>query len=298
MKNLKLKMMMMSVVLFATMSVFAQKEGNREMAQKRMDKMTEELSLTPEQRTKIEELNREFKEQIKPLRENKETNAAAIANLRKAHKTNLDSVLTADQRKKREALNESHKLKREAMKTEIEAYRTKNIAPVIQEKRIQLENELNEMEKKAIAEQRAKVESQKEHAKNVKSELKEAKKNGEEIDHNRMIELKKQNKTLRKETKEVLKPIAKNHEKTLANIKESLEPNRLVWEKDIAAIKAKYPELGHNKEGKPEQKEKKTGKDIKKQEPKKEKNKAGDEEGVNHKMMQFLLLDPIEVIKK
>jgi periplasmic protein CpxP/Spy len=298
MKSMKLKLMMMSVVIFATMSVFAQREGRGEMAQQRMDKMTEELSLTPEQKTKIEELNKEFKEQMKPLRTDKEANAEAIAKLRKEHKTKLDAVLTADQKKKKESLHESHMLKREAMKTEIEAYKTKNIDPVLKEKRIQLENELNDLEKKAIAEQRVKIESQKEHAQNVKSELKQAKKNGEEVDHNRMIELKKQNKTLRKETKEVLNPIAKNHEKTLANIKESLTPNQLVWEKDLEALRAKYPELEQKREMHSEQMEKKMGKEMKKQEPKKEKNKASDEEEVNHKMMQFLLLDPNEVIKK
>jgi len=295
---MKLKLMMISVVIFATMSVFAQREGRGEMAQQRMDKMNEELSLTPEQKTKIEALNKEFKEQMKPLRSDKEENAEAIAKLRKEHKTKRDSVLTSDQRKKRESLHEKHKLKREAMKNEIEAYKTQNIAPVLKEKRIELENELNELEKKAIAEQRVKVESQKEHAKNVKSELKQAKKNVEEVDHNRMIELKNQNKTVRKETKEVLKPIAKNHEKTLANIKESLAPNQLVWEKDIEAIRAKYPELEHKREMHSEQMEKKMGKEMKRQEPKKEKNKESDEEDVNNKMMQFLLLDHNAVIKK
>jgi protein CpxP len=298
MKSMKLKLMMISVVIFATMSVFAQREGRGEMAQQRMDKMNEELSLTPEQKTKIEALNKEFKEQMKPLRSDKEENAEAIAKLRKEHKTKRDSVLTSDQRKKRESLHEKHKLKREAMKNEIEAYKTQNIAPVLKEKRIELENELNELEKKAIAEQRVKVESQKEHAKNVKSELKQAKKNVEEVDHNRMIELKNQNKTVRKETKEVLKPIAKNHEKTLANIKESLAPNQLVWEKDIEAIRAKYPELEHKREMHSEQMEKKMGKEMKRQEPKKEKNKESDEEDVNNKMMQFLLLDHNAVIKK
>lgn len=293
---MKLKMMMMSVVIFTTMSVFAQKEGRNEMAQQRMDKMTEELSLTPEQKTKIEELNNQFKEQIKPLRSDKDANAEAIAKLRKEHKAKIDAVLTADQKQKRESLHEKHKLKREEMRNEIEAYKTKNIAPVLKAKRIELESELSDAEKKIIAEQRAKMRGREELTKETKSELKEAKKRGDELDPNNFAELKKQNKAAKNEMKEALQPIAKNHEKTLANIKESLAPNQLVWEKDLAAIKAKYPEVGHkgDKNGLHD----KGSKSGKKEGAKKEDRKASKQERVNHNMIHFLLLDSNQEIKK
>ncbi len=289
---MKFKVMMMSVVMFATVSVFAQKSGRSEMAQKRMEKMTEELNLTPEQKTKIEAINLEFKEAMKPLRADKEANAEAIAKLRKEHKEKMQSVFTPEQKKKMETLREERRQKGQAMRTEIEAYKSKNIDPILKEKRQLLENELSETEKKTIAEQRLKWQNGKAQAKVLRDEFKAAKMRGETVDHSKMEDLRKQNKVAKKEMKEALKPIVKKHEKTLATIKESLEPSKVIWEKDIAAIKAKYPEIEHKKEMRSAKHGDKGPKNTKKEGAKKGENKEGEEGKGNHKELHFLLMDP------
>ena len=78
------------------------------MAQKRMDKMKADLSLTDDQVAKIQDQRKSSIEQMKAIRENsslsEEQKKEQFMDLRKSRKESLNSILTADQIKKREEM--------------------------------------------------------------------------------------------------------------------------------------------------------------------------------------------------
>ncbi len=86
----------------------ARSEKMKMIAQKRMDKMKADLNLTDEQVAKIQEQRKSSMEQMKAIRENsslsQEQKKEQLMNLHKSMHDSMNSILTADQIKKRDEM--------------------------------------------------------------------------------------------------------------------------------------------------------------------------------------------------
>jgi len=80
-------------------------------AQKRLEKMKADLNLTNDQVAKITEQRKSSMEQMKAIRENssltEEQKKEQLMDLRKSSRESMNSILTADQLKKKEELRNS-----------------------------------------------------------------------------------------------------------------------------------------------------------------------------------------------
>jgi len=92
----------------------AKKQRNEKMkmmAQKRLEKMKTDLNLTDDQVAKITEQRKNSMEQMKAIRENsslsEEQKKEQLMDLRKSSRESMNSILTADQLKKKEELRNS-----------------------------------------------------------------------------------------------------------------------------------------------------------------------------------------------
>jgi Spy/CpxP family protein refolding chaperone len=83
-------------------------EKMKEMAQKRMDKMKTDLSLTDDQVAKIQDVKKSMMEQAKAIKENssltEQQKKEQFMNLRKTSHDNINKILTADQLRKKEQM--------------------------------------------------------------------------------------------------------------------------------------------------------------------------------------------------
>jgi Spy/CpxP family protein refolding chaperone len=92
----------------------AKKERNKKMkmmSQKRMEKMKTDLNLTGDQVTKLQEQRKSSMEQMKAIKENsslsEEQKKEQLMDLHKSMRESMNSILTADQLKKREELRKN-----------------------------------------------------------------------------------------------------------------------------------------------------------------------------------------------
>lgn len=118
MKKLALVFM---VCIFASVSVFAQKKGNKspeERAEKQITRMTEELDLTDEQ---VAKLKPAMVTKITKVREAKKAgNQAEMKTARKAYREILKATLTEEQFRKHKELQKARRAERKAKKGEDE----------------------------------------------------------------------------------------------------------------------------------------------------------------------------------
>lgn len=113
--TLSLTLTLLSQNLVYAESPAASKTNKKETAQKlkeRSEKMKEALNLTPDQQTKIKAIREQNREAAKVLRQNKElSKEAKIVQLKEMRKTTagkIDSILTPEQRTKKEAFKKQN----------------------------------------------------------------------------------------------------------------------------------------------------------------------------------------------
>jgi len=125
-----------------------------------IEKLQEELDLTDEQVTQLEQLRDETRQAVQGLRKNGERNREEMRTLLAAQKEKAAQVLTAEQRNQLEQLRAEKGPRwseedRAQLKAEVQAYRQNNIDPVLQQQRAKLEEKISPQNKALIAELRS-----------------------------------------------------------------------------------------------------------------------------------------------
>ena len=149
----------------------------------------EELQLTPEQETALNNLQTEAKAEMEALKEqefeSREAKHEAFKALRKSHKEKVDAILTDEQhtilkenrKKKVKAHHEMmQKVDKTKLRADLEQYHKENIEPVMLEKRAELEKVISEEDKATLASLRPKFEARKQDMKQKHKEMKEKRK--------------------------------------------------------------------------------------------------------------------------
>jgi DNA repair exonuclease SbcCD ATPase subunit len=93
----------------------ARKADRQKAKAERAEKMKTALSLSDEQATKMEKVNKDFHQRMKSLKKNdksKEENMAAFKKYRDEHEADIKSILTAEQFEKFQTLKQENRSKR------------------------------------------------------------------------------------------------------------------------------------------------------------------------------------------
>ncbi len=203
------------VGLCATVYAQRSERGDRDRGERRgghMKVLLSQLDLSDDQKEAIKDLHKKNKPSEKgdkKARRNSEEMRAA-----------LDEILTDEQSKKLDTLIAEKKAKREAHKAEIQAYREKNVIPVLTAERKKFDASLSTAEKEIIAKARAARPD------------KEDRENGEHPD-----------RELMKDIRAEIKTILENHEDELDAIWVATAADREQWKQDLREIhKSHMPE--------------------------------------------------------
>ena len=118
----------LAVCLFVGNTTFAQGPGNgkgadlspEQRAEKRTEKMKEELDLTAEQTEKIAALNLEHMQEMEALRKQMEALRQEMKAKRDKHKAEVDKVLTPEQKQKHDEKMKEMEVKKQQKKKDCE----------------------------------------------------------------------------------------------------------------------------------------------------------------------------------
>ncbi len=115
------RQLLFAIAVLITPVAFAQKgsqgkdKGQERSAEERTERMTEELSLSPDQATRMKLIHEEHIQKMKALRDqdlDKKATKAAKTEVREWHHAEIKKVLTAEQNAKMEELRKARKAKK------------------------------------------------------------------------------------------------------------------------------------------------------------------------------------------
>jgi len=229
---------------------------NRQNSERILDKMSEDLDLSDEQKTEIKEILKSQKESRKE--EEKESREEVQAEILEV--LNPEQITAYNAQK---AEREEQRAKKKEAQEAVKDFKEKNIEPFILQKRLELESILTEEDKASLVELRA---SQTE--KNIKGNRK-----GQKRDRQRFS----------KEDRETLMFIAEKYEENISRFQGEIEGRQESWNSEIKAIREAYK---WEEEGVNEEKESR----LSKMEERKGKQERKGKKGVG-KDVRFLLMD-------
>ncbi|MCB9245160.1 MAG: hypothetical protein H6606_01915 [Flavobacteriales bacterium] len=234
---MKTKMLIVLGLILGMVRVNAQEQKDRAMMM--TERLDAQVELTEAQKEKVYELNKKFAEERREMHRDRSAEMRDdMQTMHRAHRAEIESVLTEEQKAKMKAHREEQKEKHQAMRKEIGEYRKTNIHPVMVEKRTELDTKLSTDEKRLIEETRTEV-------KRLRSEMRAELKETEGPDRREFMRENPKRQEIRNVIESKLQPIADAHKADLEQIRKDLEPQRAIWEKDMKAIHEKYkPEDG------------------------------------------------------
>jgi hypothetical protein len=192
------------VLMLFCQAVFAQKPSPEEMAQKRVDRLDEKVSLTETQKTETYAIVLEGIIDIQNLKEEDSTYKEAFRTIKKDLREQIKEVLTEEQRA---ILKESRDQKKRTHHQENRAYYKEHVKPVVKAKRMEFETKLTVEEKQVIADARLlKPQHKKDGKKGISKQERQ------------------QMKESKAEIKLMLQPIVTAHKLELEEIMNELEP--------------------------------------------------------------------------
>lgn len=217
------------------------------------EQLKTELQLTDEQQAQIESLNTTFEKERAELKDRQfdtpEAQHAAFQQLMKDHKARIAEVLTEEQKARLQELRHERKVKHqprmskvdmEALKSELKAYRSENIQPVMKAQRAKLEEKLSPEDKAQITSLRTNLKTKRQEMRTLKQQ---GNKSREDF------------QTLREAYKpdlETLKALVQKYDADIDALLAEIKPQQEQWHKDIRAIHEKYrpePKPGNEKPG-------------------------------------------------
>lgn len=254
MKYIKSKMqaLLLILVIFTTQNLMGQRGRHHHpnmMAE--IEALKEDLNLSEAQSAQIDKLQADFKTQIEAIKadESKEWSEkrAAMKTLRDNQKVAVEEILTNEQntllaerkathQAERSAKMEERKANGKALRRELKAYHTENIAPVILTQRAKLEKSLSEEDKVEIAKLRtafaAKKLAKQEEIEKRKAERKANGEKGSPHDRKAKMEDRKAGKLARENDEDVriLKALVEKYESNIEVLYVEIESQKTEWE--------------------------------------------------------------------
>lgn len=257
----------------------------------RIEQLKSEVDLSEAQVAQLETIQEKYKAQLEALKtqdfESPEARRTAFTNVMNAQKTEIDQVLTAEQKAqlqaKREARMQDWKKQQESRKelrSELKAYHDNTVLPTLRTQRAKLEEKISAEDKATIASLRTKFETA--HQRMKTKEGKERPKMGEhKIGQGKNRGEKFQGPTEeQKADRETLKALVEKYKADIQSLRAEIEPQQQQWAKDMKAIHAKY-----RSEAKPQPQQEKQKQPARNKE-------AGKERRYDMGMTHFLLLNP------
>jgi hypothetical protein len=252
-KKVKFQSVLMLLALFLVHTGFAQK-GRSHFPKHRgfSEALKQELNLTTEQQAEIQELQADLKEKIAAVKADesmeRQEKKEKIKNLIAANQEFTLAVLTEEQlnllKEKRQEKKEkiqARKADREALREELEAYRTEHILPTLLAQRKKLEADISEADKETLASLRIVFEEKKAAR---KAQFEEQKRKEEGKEQRRRKGKKKQLMREKDENHQTLKALVEKYESEINASYQEIAPLTEKWKADhqaiIAAFKAEH----------------------------------------------------------
>ena len=215
------------VLLLFCQAVLAQKISAEEMAEKKVLKLDEKVTLTETQKAEINTIVLESTTKIKELRSEESADQEAIKKIKMDERAKIKEVLTEEQQTLLKNAKKSERVENKAQREKMKAYNKEHVKPVVAEKRKGFELLLTDDEKASIAAAHSlKLEMRKVDKKDLSEEEKSAL------------------KAKRTEINNLLDPIITKHQDELTKIKLELEP---VYEAAKQNAGKEKPEGRHHK---------------------------------------------------
>ncbi len=241
---------MAAVLCLTITSTFAQGQHRSPRGKAGIEKMQSVIDLTDEQAAELETLQEEHRAAMQNVREqdfeSPEDRRAAMKDLMKGHKADVEALLTAEQiaqLEQHKAERETHRAERKeemkAMHKALKAYHQENIHPVMLEQRAKLDEKISAADKATIDELRTVFAKAKEQMTEMKAQYKGQGRRGEGAKEGFRALMKEQ-----QDEKETLRALVEKYKDDIKALHEEIEPQRQQWDEDIKAIKEEY--LGDN----------------------------------------------------
>jgi len=228
------------VCLGVVSSLVSYAQPKEEMAKMRFEKMSQELQLSDDQKLKIEEINDQYGNQIKALKNAEGENEAELKRLRKERQSKVKEVLSKEQIVKMDSIRKEHKKKGGEVRKEINQYKKEVMLPVLKVHRLELEKTLTDDEKRIITDLRSRQSMLRKEAKMMKNHRDGQEEKEKSQGKGREVMIQKRHQMFQKDCKEKLKPIIEAHQTELNIIESNLEPQRIEWEAHIRSIREKH----------------------------------------------------------
>lgn len=256
--------------LLTTTWLVAQRGHERAPQMEMSEEVKTALQLTSEQRTELDELQASTTAQMETIRTQNVADRAAkktaIREVRQAHKTELEGILTEEQFTQLKGLRQAEgdrrhqraKADRKAMHDEIKAYQAANVTPVMLAQRQKLETRLNAEDIATLITIRTKLADARAEAKadrNDSPSTDQAPQRG----HRRSKAGHRSggNKALAQQFPEdqaTLEAMVGRYEQPINELLEEVAPQKEQWDADLEAIKARYQpeEVAKDTQARPE----------------------------------------------
>ena len=218
-----------------------------------LEQLKTELQLTDEQQAQLEALNTTFEKERAELKnqqfDSPEAQHAAFKQLMQDHKARIDEVLTTEQKARLQQLKQERKAPRQgrmdkadkaALKSELKAYRSENILPVMKAQRAKLEEKLSPEDKAQITTLRASLKTRRQEMRALKQEANKSREDFQKL------------RETYKPDQEAIKALVEKYDADIDALLAEMQPQQEQWHKDIRAIYQKYrpePKSGDEKPG-------------------------------------------------
>lgn len=195
------------VMLLFCQAVLAQKFSVEEIAERKVMKLDEKVTLTETQKVEINTILLESTSQIKELRKAETVNQEAVKQLKMEEKAKIKEILTEEQQTLLKDAKKADRVKNKTQRENIKAYNKEHVKPLVSEKRKAFELLLNQEEKDNII-----------SARNIKAAHKKQDRKSLTEEEKAAI------KANREEIAKLLDPIIETHKQQLEVIKTELAP--------------------------------------------------------------------------
>ena len=238
----------------------------------KLDKLSQELSLTDEQvkqveqifliqKEKIKALKSEFQEDRNQMRESfmaihdetalkmkeilNEVQFSKYSEMSK-HRKERGRRSHSERQKYGRKMDAERKAHRKELRDEMKAYHQENIDPVIRQQRLKLEKQISEEDKAVIDELRAKAtarkKQQKEKMKARKDSMRRHKHDMKERQHKEKAKMKRDLHEGHAIEREKIEKLIEKYGGEIHSLQEEIQDQREIWDKDMKAIKEKHKE--------------------------------------------------------
>ncbi|MEL7020469.1 MAG: hypothetical protein AAGK47_02560 [Bacteroidota bacterium] len=235
-KNIGAVALLFLITLFAQDAI-AQRGQRGDM----LEQLKRDITLTTDQETQIRAIVAKYKVRADDLRAETAsgTSREAVRALRKAQRAEVQKVLTPEQtailKEKRasQRANRGEKwseVDKKGLKSELKAYHTKNIKPVLATERVQLESKIS-------AADRATLERLRQVIGNAK---KEPNAKGQRLDKTEMVNRREAFEAKYADEFATLKTLTQKYDTELEKIRLSLQPKMKQWKQDTEGITKQY----------------------------------------------------------